>query len=63
MTRVRLVAWRVQPIVMADDGDQLVPIPVQPADIPASQWQDFKDGGDELAIDQIREQFLKASDG
>lgn len=63
MKRVRVVAWRVQPIVMVDDGDELVPIPVQPTDIPASQWQAFKDGGDAFAIEQIQEQVMRGAGG
>lgn len=37
-TRMRLVGWEVRPVVMADDGDNLTPVPVNPQMIPASQW-------------------------
>ena len=54
--RLRVVAWRVQPVVMADDGENLTPVNVQPVEIPAREWQAFKDGGDEEALASIREQ-------
>lgn len=57
--RARLVGWRVQPIVMADDGDTLTPVPVQPVEIPAAQWQEFKDGGDDNALVQVQAQLDK----
>ena len=53
---MRLVGWQVQPVVMADDGDNLENIPVQPQFIPASAWQAFKDGGDKTALESIRTQ-------
>lgn len=55
--RLRVVAWRVQPLVMADDGEHLTPVEVQPAEIPAAQWQTFKDGGDDAALAQVRAQL------
>lgn len=55
-TRLRLVGWRVQPVVMADDGEHLTPVSVGAVEIPAAQWQAFKDGGDVEAIDHLREQ-------
>jgi hypothetical protein len=54
---VRIVSWRVQPIVMSDDGDNLTPINVQAIDIPAKDWDEFKAGGDEAALDSIRQQL------
>lgn len=51
------MGWRVQPIVMRDNGDDLTAVDVQPAMIPAAQWQDFKDGGDASAIDGVRVQI------
>ena len=56
--RVRLVAWRVQPVVMVDDGDQLVPVDVAPVDVPASEWPAFKSGGDVDALGQLEVQLL-----
>lgn len=55
--RVRLVAWRVQPVVMADDGESLTPVPVEAVEIPASQWEAFKAGGDAAALHSIQEQL------
>lgn len=47
----------MQPIVMADDGENLTPVNVSPAQIPAAQWQAFKDGGDVTALEQVRTQI------
>lgn len=57
MTRMRLVAWQVTPIVMADDGENLTPVPITATAIPAAQWQAFKDGGDAAALEQVRQQI------
>jgi hypothetical protein len=46
----------VQPVIMADDGDNLTEIQVGASMVPAAQWQAFKGGGDEAALDSIREQ-------
>lgn len=54
--RLRVVGWRVQPILMTDDGEDLTPLNVQPVEVPARDWQAFKDGGDEAALAQVREQ-------
>ncbi len=56
-TRMRLVGWSVQPMVMADDGENLTPVNIGPQMIPAAQWQTFKDGGDEAALEQVRTQI------
>lgn len=56
MTRMRLVGWQVQPVVMADDGDNLTPVPIAPQIIPATQWEAFKGGGDATALEGIRQQ-------
>jgi hypothetical protein len=32
------VGWTVQPVLMADDGENLTPVPVAPQMIPAAQW-------------------------
>lgn len=54
--RMRLVGWNVQPVVMADDGDNLTPVQVTGQMIPAAEWQQFKAGGDDQALDALREQ-------
>lgn len=56
--RVRIIGWQVLPIVMLDDGENLTPIPVQPLTVAAKDWQEFKDGGDTLAIDSVRQQMI-----
>lgn len=59
---MRVVGWQVQPIVMLDDGDNLTSIPVQPQTIARAAWQAFKDGGDDIAIDQLRVQLETPSE-
>ena len=56
-TRMRLVGWTVQPVVMADDGENLTPVQISPQVIPASGWDAFKDGGDAAALESIRAQI------
>jgi hypothetical protein len=58
-TRMRLVGWNIQPVIMADDGEELVQVPVQATMIAASKWDEFKQGGDKLALEQLREQVEK----
>ena len=57
VTRMRLVGWQVRPVIMADDGETLEAVQIQPQMIPASQWQEFKDGGDEEALTLVRAQI------
>lgn len=57
MGRMRLVGWEVKPIVMADDGDYLTPVPVGAQTIPAAGWDAFKAGGDAAALEQLRAQI------
>lgn len=52
--RMRLVGWRVQPVVMSDDGENLTSVDVAPVVIPAANWQAFKDGDDDQALAQVR---------
>jgi len=56
-TRMRLVGWNVQPVVMADDGENLTPLEVGAQMIPAAQWDAFKAGGDTTALGNIRAQI------
>lgn len=53
---MRLLGWQIQPVIFADDGDDLTAVQVQAQTIPASQWQAFKDGGDETALETLRAQ-------
>lgn len=54
--RMRLVGWQIQPVIMADDGDNLTPIPVGATMIPSAEWDAFKAGGDERALQELRQQ-------
>ena len=54
--RMRLIGWNVQPVVMADDGENLTPVQAGTAHIPAARWQAFKDGGDTEALEGVRAQ-------
>ena len=54
--RMRVVGWNVQPVIMADDGENLTEVQVQPQRITAAQWQAFKAGGDETALESLRRQ-------
>lgn len=55
--RMRVIGWEVRPVIMADDGEDLTSVPVQPQMVARSAWQAFKDGGDDAAIDNLREQL------
>lgn len=55
--RMRLVGWNVQPVVMADDGENLTAAQVQGQMIPAAQWGAFKNGGDAEALEGVRVQI------
>jgi len=59
---MRLVGWNVQPVVMADDGDELVAVPVTSHFIAASDWEQFKQGGDAEALETLRTQ-IEGTDG
>lgn len=61
MTRMRLIGWQVTPVLMADDGENLTPVPVDPQVIPAAQWAAFKDGGDQQALEGLRAQVEAVS--
>ena len=60
---MRLVGWNVQPVVMADDGENLTPVEVGAQMVPAAQWEAFKAGGDVAALDNIRAQVEKPESG
>jgi hypothetical protein len=59
--RLRLVGWNIQPVLMVDDGENLTPIQVPPISISAGQWEQFKNGGDEQALAELREQYARQS--
>jgi hypothetical protein len=54
---MRLVGWVVQPVVMADDGENLAPVQIGPQTVPAARWEAFKAGGDAAALEQVRAQI------
>ena len=54
--RLRLVGWEIRPVCMVDDGDTLTPLPVEPQTITAAGWDEFKAGGDDRAMQHLREQ-------
>jgi hypothetical protein len=62
-TRMRLVGWNVQPVIMADDGEDLTPVAVQATMIAAKDWQGFKDGGDKAALEELRPKVENGSLG
>lgn len=53
---MRVVGWNVQPVIMADDGENLTPVQVSPQTIAAGQWEEFKAGGDKAALESLRAQ-------
>lgn len=58
METVRVVAWEVRPIIMADDGTNLRPIEVTALSVPAAAWTEWKAGdGDITALDAIEAQL------
>jgi hypothetical protein len=42
---MRLVGWNVTPVVMLDDGENLTPVNVPAAFVPAREWDGFSAGG------------------
>jgi hypothetical protein len=54
---MRVIGWNVQPVVMADDGENLEPVQVEARLVGRKDWQAFKDGGDEQALEGIRAQI------
>lgn len=60
---MRVVGWNVQPIVMADDGENLTPVNVGSQTLSVTQWDAFKAGGDVAALDGIRAQIETVPNG
>lgn len=54
--RLRVVGWNVQPVLLTDDGENLVPFEVQAVHIPSSDWSAWKAGGDESSLSAVRAQ-------
>lgn len=44
--RLRVVGWQVQPVLMADDDINLIPIPSDTRLINTHEWDQWKSGGD-----------------
>ena len=57
MSKMRVVGWKVQPIIMSDDGENLVPVEIAGQTIPLAHWEEFKSGGDINALESIRKQI------
>lgn len=57
MARMRIVGWQVAPILMADDGENLLPVNVQPQIIAAAAWEAWKAGEDAKSLDALRAQI------
>lgn len=57
MARMRFVSWEVRPVIMIDDGDTLTPVNVEYQTLTASQWEAFKNGGDERALELLKTQI------
>lgn len=45
MKTVRPVKWIVQPVFLADDGENLEELAVEPLAIPARDWEAWAGGG------------------
>ena len=60
---MRVVGWQVAPVIMKDDGENLEAVPVQSQLIPAAQWEAFKAGGDDAALERVRAQIEIPDDG
>lgn len=54
--KLRVIGWQVQLLAMADDGESLETVNVQPVTIPVKQWEEFKNGGDERAVAMVEAQ-------
>lgn len=55
MKRLRVVGFVVQPQLMADDGENLTTVTVNPVTVPAADWPNVVDAM-AAAIEQLRSQ-------
>lgn len=55
--KMRLVGWNVQPVIMADDGENLTPVQASGDTVLAANWEAFKNGGDEEALEGLRKEI------
>lgn len=62
MNRMRIIRWMVQPVVLADDGETLTEVPVQPIAIAHAQWETFTTEGWRQAVDELRRQIESPSE-
>lgn len=62
MKKARIVGWNVQPVVMVDDGDDLVSQPVEPMFIPAKQWDEWSAQGWQADVDTLKKQIESEED-
>lgn len=56
MARLRIVGYVIHAQVMADDGENLVPLSVQPVTVPAAEWPNVVQAM-AGAMDQLRAQI------
>lgn len=56
MARIRAIQFIVQPVLVVDDGESLVPLSVEPITIPAARWSEFVEHGLDAALAQLQEQ-------
>ena len=62
MTRLRVVSYVVQPQVMADDGDNLTPLGVNPITVSSADWPNIVETM-AIGIEQLRQQVEGPPDG
>lgn len=55
--RLRIVAWRIQPLCFVDDGENLRPLVVQAIDIAPENWDDFVVSGKAAAEADLQAQI------
>lgn len=53
--RVRVIQYVVHPVLVADDGDNLEPLQVEPITVPAAGWADFIGGGLDGALAELQD--------
>lgn len=49
-SRLRVVSFTVQVNAVADDGEHLTPVPIEPVQIPAAEWDQWVARGLPVAL-------------
>ncbi len=60
-SRVRVVKWVVQPVLVLDDGDTLTPVDVEPQHVPADALPAFAASVPDM-LDHLAEQIASRED-